>query len=307
MDEVDVAILREINTNCRVSYRALARKTDLSPNAIKHRLEKLVDEGVITRFAIKLSVAMADADGFLAFVITDGTESISDFISLIGDNPMVFHVSTLACVSGGAYFLAGEYSGSVMLSELGAFLRGLEQVQKVELHTMITTDLDTGRKTEFTKSQLKVLRCLLQDSRMQISEISRMSKLSPRTVRRSLRELEEDGGISLTASFDMAAGGFLDVFVRINWNDKMISVDELVQWLWKEYPLVFWAPWSSASEPIMFADFLVKSHQEAELISRHIREAPFVISTTILLAFSAAKFPYFTELKLKEMLDKAGV
>ena len=133
------------------------------------------------------------------------------------------------------------------------------------------------------------------------------SGLSPRTVRRLLKELADGEGINFSASFDMAAGGFLDVFVRINWNDKMISVGELSQWLWREYPTQFWAPWSSASEPVMFADFLVKSHQEAELISNQIRETPFVISTTTLLSFSAAKFPYFTELKLNEILDDAGV
>jgi DNA-binding Lrp family transcriptional regulator len=307
LDEIDVAILREMNTNCRASYRALARKTGLSPNAIKHRLAKLIDDGVITRFAIKLAVTMADADSFLAFVLTDGTESVPDFVSRIGENSMVCHVSALACVSGGAYLLAGEYLGSVMLAELGAFLRGLEQVQTVELHTMLTTDHEVGRKTEFSKSQLKVLRCLVQNPRMQISEISQMAGLSPRTVRKSLRDLEEKGGINFSASFDMAAGGFLDVFVRINWNDKMISVDELIQWLWKEYPVEFWAPWSSASEAVMFADFLVKNHQEAEQISNRIREASFVISTTILLSFSAAKFPYFTEIKLQELLDEAGV
>ncbi|MHA2143658.1 MAG: winged helix-turn-helix transcriptional regulator [Candidatus Thorarchaeota archaeon] len=307
MDEIDMAILREMNTNCRASYRALSRKTGLSPNAIKRRLTKLVDDGVISRFAIKLSIAMADAEHFLAFVLTDGTESVPDFASRMGKNPMVYHVSALACVSGGAYLLAGDYSGSSMIAELGAFLRALEQVESVELHTMLTTDLEAGRKTQFSKSQLMVLKCLFQNARMQISDISHMSGLSPRTVRRSLRELADGGGINFSASFDMAAGGFLDVFVRINWNDKMISVDELIQWLWKEYPSRFWAPWSSASEPVMFADFLMKNHQEAEQISNQIREAPFVISTTILLSFSAAKFPYFTELKLKELLDAAGV
>ena len=207
LDEIDIAILREMNTNCRASYRALAQKTGLSPNAVKHRLAKLVDDGVIARFAIKLSVEMAGFDCFLAFVLTDGTEKISDFTSIIGEMPMVYHVSALACLSGGAYLLAGEYSGPVMLAELGAFLRGLEQVQSVELHTMLTTDLHAGHKTEFSKSQLKVLRCLIQDPRMKISEISQMAGLTPKTVRRSLKELIESGGVHFSSSFDMAAGG----------------------------------------------------------------------------------------------------
>jgi DNA-binding Lrp family transcriptional regulator len=307
LDSIDMMILRELRNNCRASYRALARRTGLSPNAVKNRVTKLIDAGVIIRFAIRLAVKTTEAEYFLAIVLTDGTESFYDFVSHIGEIPMVYHVSALASIDGGAYLIAGEYSGSSMLAELREFLGQLDEVKDIELHTMLTTDILPGRKTEFSRAQMKVLKCLNQNARMQISEIAEMASMAPKTARRVLREIVAGGGVNFTASFDFAVGGFVDVFVRVKWNEKQISVDEIVQWLSDKFPVEFWAPWISISEFVMFADFVVGDLQAAERISNKIREAPFVISTTTLVNFSAVKFPYFGEMGIKELLDATGV
>ena len=307
LDSIDMMVLKEMLTNCRASYRALSRKTGLSPNAVKNRVTRLIEAGVLADFTVKLSIETADAEFFLAIIRTDGTERFENFVAHIGNNPMICHVSALVSLSGGAYLVAGEYPDTATLAELGTFLRGSEEVQEVELHTMLTTDLERGRKMDFSRVQMKVLRCLSQNPRMQISKIADITGLAAKTVRRALREIVDGGGVNFTARFDLAAGGFLDVFVRINWDEKMISVDELIQWLEKEYPVEFWAPWSSISAPVIFGDFVVGNLPDAEQISNQIREAPFVISTTLLVNLTAWKFPFFTELRLKEMIDAAGI
>jgi hypothetical protein len=87
----------------------------------------------------------------------------------------------------------------------------------------------------------------------------------------------------------------------------MISADELIKWLWREYPDECWYPWTSESESVIIADFFVGSLLDAERISTRIRETPFVTSSTLVVSLTAAKFPYYTEAKLKEILDEAGV
>ncbi|MHA2143590.1 MAG: winged helix-turn-helix transcriptional regulator [Candidatus Thorarchaeota archaeon] len=307
LDKIDMTILREMDANCRASYRAIARKTGLSPNAVKNRLTKLIEGGVITDFLITLTYETADVDSFLAVVCTDGSESVQDLVSYIGGNPMVYHVSALVCVTGGAYVVAGEHSSTITLAEIGAFLRGMDKVLSVELHPMLTTDLQRGQKVEFSRAQLRILKCLIQDPRMQISDIAEMTGMASKTVRRALKEIEDGEGVRFTARYDFAAGGLVDPFIRIIWNDKKISADELVQWLRHEYPAEFYYPWTSASDSVMFADFVVGDLSEAERISNHIRGAPFVLSTTILVGLSGAKFPHTTEIRLEEMLENAGV
>ncbi|MFW9888267.1 MAG: winged helix-turn-helix transcriptional regulator [Candidatus Thorarchaeota archaeon] len=303
LDKIDMAILRELGHNCRTSYRALARKTGLSPNAAKNRAEKIVESGIITRFAVKLTTEAAGAGCFLGFIRTDGTEGIQDFESRIGQNPMVFHVSELLCATGGAYIIAGEHLSSDMLAELESLMKNFDNVDSVELHTMHTPDIGEGCTAEFPRVQLKVLKCLMQDPRMQIAEIAELTGMASKTVRRALKQLIDSEAIQFTTSLDPAAGGIVDIFVRITWSDEMISLDELTDWLCSEYPDEFWFPWTSESEKVLIADFFVRSLLDAERISIRIRESPFVTSSTLLVSLTAAKFPYYSEMKLKEILQ----
>ncbi|MGD9381241.1 MAG: Lrp/AsnC family transcriptional regulator, partial [Candidatus Thorarchaeota archaeon] len=244
---------------------------------------------------------------FLGFAFTDGTESVQDFTSRVGENPMILHVSELAYVSGGAYVIAGEHPSHTMLDEYEAFLRDLGEVQSVEIHTMHETHLEQGVTAKFSGVQLKVLKCLMQDARMQVNEIAELTGMASKTIRRALRELMDSGDIRFTASFDPPALGIVDVFYRIAWDEKMISLEDLIEWLWSEYPDEFWVPWTSESEEVMFADFFVGSLLDAERIGKQIREAPFVRSSTLLVSLSATKFPYYSEIKLKEILEDVGV
>ncbi|MFX1332745.1 MAG: winged helix-turn-helix transcriptional regulator, partial [Promethearchaeota archaeon] len=204
-----MAILHEIMANCRASYRTIAKKTGLSPNAAKNRVVKIVESGAITRFVVKLRTEAAGAGCFLGFIRTDGTEGIRDFAAHIGENPMVFHVSELLCATGGAYIIAGEHPSSDMLAELESDLNDLDEVHAVEFHTMDTPDVEKGCTVQFSRVQLKVLKCLMRDPRMQIAEIAEMTGMASKTVRRALRELIDSGSVSFTASIDPPAGGIV--------------------------------------------------------------------------------------------------
>jgi hypothetical protein len=57
----------------------------------------------------------------------------------------------------------------------------------------------------------------------------------------------------------------------------------------------------------VLADFSAGSLLDAERVSNQIREAPFILSTTLHAGLSAAKFPVLTEMMLEEMLNNAGV
>ena len=92
MDKIDKAILRELQyVSCRSSYRSIGKKIGLSPNGVKYRIEKLIETGVIIRFYVRpLTKEIMEMNNVLAFVITDGTEDASEFISQIGNLPMVY-------------------------------------------------------------------------------------------------------------------------------------------------------------------------------------------------------------------------
>ena len=304
MDLVDKTILIEISTNCRVSYENLSRRTGLSANAVKNRVTALLESGTISRFAVSLNAAMINAEYFTALVITDGTEDIDEFVGRMGDSPMVGHISLLASADGGAYLVWGQYIGSSMLSDLRAFLHVPSEVQNVELHTILWS---MGKKVRLANLHLRILAILRENPRAPINDVANDTGLAPKTVRRAIRELMEGEGIKFSARPDMAAGKLVNFFVRFEWNEDETSQDEVVTWLLKEYPLELWDPTQSATDPIIFAEFVVENLHEAEEIARNIRSRPFVKSTTTLVSYSNQKFQYFAETMLDEMIRDAGI
>jgi DNA-binding Lrp family transcriptional regulator len=303
LDLVDKTIMVEIASNCRISYQSLSRKIGLSPNAVKNRVAALLDSGTISRFAVALNAAMINAEFFMALVITDGTEDIDEFLSRMGESTMVGHVSLLASAGGGAYLVWGQYIGSSMLIELRAFLHSPPEVQNIELHTIIGI---TGKKVELANLHLRILAILRKDARAPINDIAYETGLAPKTVRRAIRELTQGEGVVFSARPDMAAGKLVNFYVRFEWNEDEITLDELLKWLREKYPLELWDPTPSAIAPVLFAEFVVEYLHEAEAIARHIRSRTFVKSTTTLVSYSNQKFPYLAETMLDDIIHQAG-
>ena len=303
LDLVDKTILIEISKNCRVSYESLSKKTGLSANAVKNRVTALLESGAISRFAISLSAAMNNAEYFVALVITDGTEDIDAFLKYMGENEMVGHISLLASAVGGAYFLWGQYIGSSMLSGLRKFLRHPKEVEDVELHTILWK---MGKKVELANLHLRILAVLKKNPRALINEIAQETGLATKTVRRGIRELSEGDGVMFTARPDTAAGGFVNFYVRFEWNEDETTLEKVVNWLEENYSLELWDPTISATDPIIFAEFVVDDLHQAEEIARNIRCQSFVKSTTTLVSYSNQKFKYYAETMLDDMIHAAG-
>ncbi len=68
---VDKRILLELSTNCRTPYQGLAKKLDLTVNAVKKRIDKLLSRGIIAKFVLYPSLAMLDAEMMLAILKLD--------------------------------------------------------------------------------------------------------------------------------------------------------------------------------------------------------------------------------------------
>jgi len=303
LDIVDKTIMVEIASNCRISYESLSRKTGLSANAVKNRVNALLESGTISRFSISLTAAMIDAEFFLALVTTDGTEDIDEFVGRMGDHPMVGHISLLASAGGGAYLLWGQYIGSSMLTEFRKFLHSPAEVQNIEIHTIIE---NRGKKFELANLHLRILAILQENPRAMINDIAHDTGLSPKTVRRAIRELMDGEGIVFSARPDMAAGKIVNFFVRFEWDENEITQDKLAKWLQDTYPIELWDPTPSATDPVFFSEFVVENLHEAEAIARYIRSRSFIKSTATLVSYSNQKFSYFAETILDEMIREAG-
>lgn len=300
MDDIDKRIILELDSDCRMTYKTMADKLGLSATAIKKRITKLLDTGVIDRYIATLRLEMINADALLAIVQTDGSEFQEEIIDQMGKNPAIFQVSSVACGKGGLYSVYAVTKGLSALSDFGTYLRTLESVINTEIHVLI---YPRGKKVHLTKTQLRVLQQLVDNPRMSIVDIAELVGMTARRVRRTITELQEGGGINFAIFWNLGKGGLTEVLLRIEWDEKNTTHENVIDWLRKEYPLEFWTPFISATSPVVYARFVVEDLETIESIARTVKRAPFVKSLSPLVFYSNNLFDWPGVTELRRLLD----
>lgn len=81
LDKKDYLILDILKQNSRLAIRDIAKKTGIRPSTVHERIKKLVREGVIEKFTLKLN-NKAVGENFIVFMLVKGgtTEYINDKI-----------------------------------------------------------------------------------------------------------------------------------------------------------------------------------------------------------------------------------
>ncbi|MFF0424835.1 Lrp/AsnC family transcriptional regulator [Streptomyces sp. NPDC004520] len=82
MDEIDRAILRELQTDGRIPYAELGPKVGLSPSAARQRLQRLIDAKAVQVVGVTDPVAMGSQAMALLGVRVDGdSRAVADALS----------------------------------------------------------------------------------------------------------------------------------------------------------------------------------------------------------------------------------
>jgi DNA-binding Lrp family transcriptional regulator len=243
---------------------------------------------------------MIDSDLLLSIIQTDGSEFQEDFIDEMGKNPSVIQVSSVACGKGGLYSVFAVTSGLSALSDFGTFVRTLESVTNAEIHVLL---YPRGKKINLTKTQLRVLKYLVDNPRMSIVDIAELGSMTARRVRRTIDELQEGNGIRFAVFWNLGKGGLNEVLLRIEWDEKNTTHESVIDWLRKEYPLEFWSPFTSASSPVVFARFVVEDLETIESIARAVKRNPFVKSLSTLVFYSNNIFNWPAVTELRRLFD----
>jgi len=300
MDVIDRGILEILSRNCRISYRELGRKYDMSANAIRRRVLNLEESGVIDQYGIELSSAMIGSSFVFGILKTDGSRDEVEFVDLMGDHSCIV---AAAAYTDGLYPFGGEYIERNELLELGSYLRGLGGVLDVELHPIIQSK---GNKMELSKLDLRVLSVLLEDPRMQVVDISERTGLTARRVRRIVKNLEESQAIRFTAEVEAGKAGAIPFLVRISWIDSIIGYTQVLDWLREEIGWLIWAPYVSSIEPTIFALFTEDNLVEVDRIARSIRSQEFIGSVKVMIATHHKYFPSQRVRWLVDRIREAG-
>lgn len=300
MDQLDKKIVMDLLVNCRQSYQASARKYEITLNAIKKRIQKLLSDEVM-EFHLLPHLAMLDGNWAISFINTTGEEDQRSFIKELGDNRMITEVGTL---SGNSYIVYAIYSGLEGLSEFNKFLRSLKPVKEIDVYQIL---MHRGSKVEISARQLKIIHCLVNDPRMQLSKIAECSGYSAKTVRKALNEVMESEGLWFGVRLNLSSADEVAIIVKIDWDEQESELQEVLEWLNVEFPVEFWAPMIAVSRPIIFAIFLVDRVKEINPIVEKIKKAAFVKSTISIMGSESYSFHDLRRYWLEERFIEAGL
>lgn len=300
MDLVDKHILFELSTNYRASYQAIAKKLNLSVNAIKKRIQRMKTEGTIRGGLLIPMRAMLGMEDWVAILRTEDPIPSDSFLNGLGTHPLVISASIL---TDGSILCFGTYLGAQGLEEIGTYLRQTPGVTFVEFHTILT---EPGKKCDLTISDLKVLRCLRQDARMSIGELSEKTRLTPRRIRKIIGELlGEDGSepgyylgweprggtrasevpFRINVHWDLNAGGHTAFVIIITHEEGVEPRSKIVNVLKETYPVKFWYAYASAFEPVFFGVFVVEHMRETSEIIETLKQTPEVVSANAIYGY----------------------
>ena len=191
LDNLDIKILSRLLNNCRESDRQTGKELGISGGSVKARIRKMEDSQIIEKFIIKVDPPVLGLGVLYIVVSGQNIKEILEQTSLIG-KPFV----VVPCVGGVVV------CGIVVKENLQ---------EKIELAKKLMKDLKVlsifeaenhGFNSNFTKTDLEILKQLMKDPQQKIESISKKTNLSTKTITRCIEKLDENEGIQFTLVYD---------------------------------------------------------------------------------------------------------
>ena len=304
MDLIDKKILLALDSNCRLSYQAIADQLGLTANAIRKRFDRLIETGVIEEFVVLLRPDMVGSEYLIALVQTDGTENEEEFIEYLGANFNVVQAGQIVTSSKRLYFVHCEYISSDSLKDLSTFFRQLEPITDLELHTI---PIQRGNEFNIKRLHLQVLKLLLEDARMQVSQIATRLRITARRASRAIQEMQDSGAFWFATRWNLSLGNNTEFYLKITYDEKISNQEAVDQWLRDTYPDEYWFSFYSAMEPVLFAKFVTYHFRDGRDVARVVSNEAFSCSVDVLLSYPVTKFPRVGMLKIQQLIAEAGL
>jgi DNA-binding Lrp family transcriptional regulator len=228
MDKTDLKIINILSNNCRTSNNSIGRSVGLNPKSVKARIDKLVEDGIIQEFILHINPIIFGFQKDHLLVLNE-----EDANSLSGNNKNRSHVSSLdidqiikrismvedlylhvQLMHGSHTFLSAVRDGTddkipLLVDSLKPIVKMSRLLQRIPLAPSI----------KVKETDLKIIKTLMSDPKMNILDVAKRISLSTKTVARRLEKLNEDriiGFSLLTDPLSMKGEGYIQFSIIID-------------------------------------------------------------------------------------------
>jgi len=260
MDEIDLIIIKKLFVNSRLTYRELAELTDMSVSGTYKRINKLVDDGIISAFIARPSVI---ALKYLWVVIfgSSNAKSMDAVCQELGQHECV--VST--AIGGGKFLITVGFLRDISeLQDYSGYVSKTAQISEPTIGIINVPYMTTPEP--LTTIDYKILKTLNKDARKPITDIADDVGLSAKTVRKRLDRMIENNLATLTIQwkplykesfitiFNLILNEGTDIFSKIQHINQKYSQNVVICFSYSNIPnlitLETWAKTAQESQRI---------------------------------------------------------
>jgi DNA-binding Lrp family transcriptional regulator len=183
LDNTDIEILRILIRDCRTPYRSIGVSIGMSTNAIKTRVARLVSQGIIQRFMTFIDHAIFGYSKVCYLTIRDirTVEKALNRLKLLGE--VVLEVNCIGGISLVGIAIRKEEEEKIQLL--------VEALKPALIQNMVMGHSNPVR-LNLLHTDFKIIKCLISDARMEISEIAKRVLVTPKTVSSRLAKMQEN-------------------------------------------------------------------------------------------------------------------
>ena len=191
LDNYDMKILGILTIDCRTPDRQIGKKVGLSGVAVKSRITKMIKSGVIQNFTVKVEPPSLGYGVIYMIIPSDNEAGIVKKLKLVGEP--FFVVPCLGDITACAIVVEKDLEQKI---ELVKNLIGNARI-------VLTMDAkDSEFRADLTKTDFKILEQLLKNPKEKIDSIAKSTKLSTKTVTRTIEKFESNPAIQFTIIYD---------------------------------------------------------------------------------------------------------
>ncbi len=306
MDSTDKQILTEMIQNCRISFRDLGKKLNLSASSVKKRVDNLEKSGFIDHYTVALHPEKINLRLATLMAYTDGSVKIDAFRNIAAQYDGVYMILPLI---NGNFYVSLDYPANSDLAEIGELIKSIPGVKRIEVYDVLPdgAQSELPEAPEFAKDELVVLGQLAIDPRMMDYEIAAKIGWSTRKTKQVLQKLETEQKVVFAARWNPNLGRHLAFNLVIKYDPEITSAQNITNWLKEEYPIAYFGARVVESKSTIFAVFTLERVVDMEPIAMAVLDYRGVQSSFAITYYNAIVGKTLSRLRLEKLLEKEGL
>jgi DNA-binding Lrp family transcriptional regulator len=238
VDETDLKIISILSKDCRESFMSIGSAVGMTSKSVKARVDTMLSTGVIEEFVVKVNpVALGYGMNCMLIVRehTEDTEDILNRLNLLGD--VSTHTKCLGGISAFCLAIKEGYEDKfkLLFDSLKAATVQVMYTSKLSLSSTSSSSTSGLRyQHELSETDLRIVKCLLSNPRMDLNDIGRSTSTSAKTVHRRLTRMRDNNVLRFFILCNPAYTlGYIQFVLIVNTVDKSFY-NQIVERIYEE-------------------------------------------------------------------------